>query len=97
MLGGVSDDRTTMKREPPSMRSPEPSLLLYHRDGVKVVPLGKGASVVVGRSYPSDAVVEDRSLSRQHARFSADEGGVTIEDLESTNGTWVNEIGRAHV
>ncbi len=79
-----------MKREPPSTRAPEPSLLLYHRDGVKVVPLRPGASVVVGRSYPSDAVVEDRSLSRQHARFTADVGGVTIEDLESTNGTWVN-------
>jgi two-component system response regulator AtoC len=79
-----------MKREPPSVRAPEPSLLLYHRDGVKVVPLRPGASVVVGRTYPADAVVDDRSLSRQHARFSADEGGVTIEDLESTNGTWVN-------
>ena len=86
----MSDDRTTMKREPPSTRAPEPSLLLYHRDGVKVVPLRAGASVVVGRSYPADAVVEDRSLSRQHARFAADEGGVTVEDLESTNGTWVN-------
>ncbi len=86
----MSDDRTTMKREPPSTRAPEPSLLLYHRDGVKVVPLRAGTTVVVGRSYPADAVVDDRSLSRQHARFSADEGGVTLEDLESTNGTWVN-------
>ncbi|HEX4516782.1 MAG TPA: sigma 54-interacting transcriptional regulator [Polyangiaceae bacterium] len=90
----MSDDRkpdpTTIRREPPSTRAPEPSLLLYHRDGVKVVSLRPGASVVVGRTYPSDAVVDDRSLSRQHARFSADVGGVTLEDLESTNGTWVN-------
>jgi DNA-binding NtrC family response regulator len=79
-----------MRREPPSMRAPEPSLLLYHRDGVKVVPLRAGASIVVGRTYPSDAVIDDRSLSRQHVRFTADEGGVSIEDLESTNGTWIN-------
>ncbi len=94
MLCAVSDDRkpdpTTIRREPPSTRAPEPSLLLYHRDGVKVVSLRPGASVVVGRTYPSDAVVDDPSLSRQHARFSADAGGVTLEDLESTNGTWVN-------
>ena len=86
----MSDDRTTMKREPPSTRAPEPSLLLYHRDGVKVVPLRVGSSVVVGRSYPADAVIDDRSLSRQHVRFTADPAGVEIEDLESTNGTWVN-------
>jgi two-component system response regulator AtoC len=86
----MSDDRSTLRRDPPSMRAPEPSLLLYHRDGVKVVPLHAGAVVVVGRTYPSDAVVDDPSLSRQHARFTADEGGVTVEDLESTNGTWIN-------
>ena len=90
----MTDDRkpdpTTIRREPPSTRAPEPSLLLYHRDGVKVVSLQPGASVVVGRTFPADAVVDDRSLSRQHARFTADVGGVTIEDLESTNGTWVN-------
>ena len=86
----MPDDRSTIRREPPSARAPEPSLLLYHRDGVKVVPLRAGATVVVGRTYPSDAVVDDPSLSRQHARFTADEGGVVVEDLESTNGTWVN-------
>ena len=86
----MPDDRSTIRRDPPSARAPEPSLLLYHRDGVKVVPLHAGATVVVGRSYPSDAVVDDPSLSRQHVRFTADAGGVTIEDLESTNGTWIN-------
>ncbi|HEY1959115.1 MAG TPA: sigma 54-interacting transcriptional regulator [Polyangiaceae bacterium] len=95
----MPDDRSTIRRDPPSTRAPEPSLLLYHRDGVKVVPLRVGATVVVGRSYPSDAVVDDPSLSRQHVRFAADEGGVAVEDLESTNGTWINgtrvERGRA--
>lgn len=30
-------------------------------------------------------------VSRQHARITASEGGFRIEDLGSTNGTWVNE------
>ncbi len=95
----MPDDRSTVRRDPPSARAPEPSLLLYHREGVKVVSLRAGATVVVGRTYPSDAVVDDPSLSRQHVRFVADEGGVTLEDLESTNGTWVDgqRVTRARV
>ncbi len=81
-----------MRREPPSARvaNVAPSLLLYHRDGVKVVPLRAGEAVVVGRSYPADAVIDDRSLSRQHVRFTTDAAAVLVEDLESTNGTWIN-------
>jgi two-component system response regulator AtoC len=91
MLGTVSEDeRTTLRRDPPSTRAHQPSLLLYHREGVKVVPIPAGAAIVVGRTWPSDAVIDDRSLSRQHARFTAKGGAVEVEDLESTNGTWVN-------
>ncbi len=31
------------------------SLLIYHRDGVKVVPISEGQSVVIGRCAPSPA------------------------------------------
>ena len=85
-----SDDGTTLRREPTSIRAPEQSLLLYHREGAKIVPLPAGAAVVVGRTWPSDSVVDDPSLSRQHARFTSTGDGVLVEDLESTNGTWVN-------
>ncbi|MBW2458001.1 MAG: sigma 54-interacting transcriptional regulator [Deltaproteobacteria bacterium] len=65
------------------------SLLVYHRDGVHVVPLGEDAPVTLGRWAPSDVVVEDHSLSRRHARFSLRDGKLTVEDLGSTNGTRV--------
>jgi transcriptional regulator with GAF, ATPase, and Fis domain len=86
----MTDDGTTLRREPGSVRAPEQSLLLYHRGGAKVVPLPPGASVVIGRSWPADAVVDDRSLSRQHARVTSAREGMTLQDLGSTNGTWLN-------
>ena len=57
------------------------------RDGTVVVPLSPGVPVVVGRSAPSDVVVADTSLSRQHARFVGRAAGASVEDLGSTNGT----------
>ena len=65
------------------------SLVLYHRDGAVVAPLRSGKAVVVGRVEPADVVVADNSLSRQHARFVSVEEGVLVEDMASTNGTWV--------
>jgi len=65
------------------------SLLVYHRDGAERVPLRAGAPVVVGRDVTADVSVGDHSLSRQHARFSIEDGAVVVEDLGSTNGTWI--------
>ena len=44
--------------------------------------------------------VPDTYLSSRHARFSIDDGDLTVEDLESTNGTYVNQAlihGRVHL
>jgi len=70
----------------------EPSaleLVTYQRDGTKVAELRRGEALVVGRAAPSDVVVPDPALSRQHARFSFTPDGLTVEDLGSTNGTKV--------
>ncbi|MCA9608240.1 MAG: sigma 54-interacting transcriptional regulator [Myxococcales bacterium] len=67
---------------------PRASLVVYHRDDVKVMPLGEDEQgLVVGRAWPADVVVEDPSLSRQHARFRRVPEGVEVTDLGSTNGT----------
>lgn len=47
-------------------------------------------SLVVGREPVCDIVVPDRQVSRQHARFSLSPQGVTLEDLQSKNGTHHN-------
>src|SRR5262249_25555523 len=66
------------------------SLLLYHREGAQAVPLQQGPGGVVGREPPSDIFVSDPNLSRRHARFTLSSGQVIVEDLGSTNGTWLN-------
>jgi hypothetical protein len=44
----------------------------------------------IGRSAANDLVVDDPRASRRHARIAAAAGGFAIEDLGSSNGTFVN-------
>ena len=75
------------------------SLLIYHRGGVRIVSLVDGRGIVVGRSEPAEVRIKDRSLSRTHACVELKDGEVWIEDLGSTNGTWIasDRIERARV
>ena len=57
-------------------------------DGGTPYPLGSRA--VVGRLESCDVPVNDKSVSREHARLSRLRDGYVIEDLGSTNGTLVN-------
>ena len=66
------------------------SLMLYLRDGVRVVPLVSSRALVIGRLPPADVAVRDASLSRQHACVELIDGHVWIEDLGSTNGTCID-------
>ena len=69
-------------------------LILYYRHGARSVALRPGEPLVVGRTAPADVVVDDGSLSREHARVMLVDGELEVEDLESTNGTW---LGGEHV
>lgn len=51
--------------------------------------LGDG-DTIAGRSEDVDIFLGDVTVSRQHARFTVDEQGLSVEDLRSTNGTYVN-------
>lgn len=44
---------------------------------------------VIGRDPSAEVTIEDDSISRKHARISLREGHYEIEDLGSTNGTYV--------
>lgn len=44
----------------------------------------------IGRDVSNDIVVNDSEVSRKHARLLLTAGGYVLEDLGSTNGTFVN-------
>lgn len=44
----------------------------------------------IGRSRENDIVILDQSLSRQHATIDVQSEGISISDLQSRNGTFVN-------
>ena len=46
---------------------------------------------VVGRDTSCEIQLQETGISRRHARFASVPGSVTLEDLESTNGTYVGE------
>jgi pSer/pThr/pTyr-binding forkhead associated (FHA) protein len=59
-----------------------------------------GAELAVGRAVDNDIVLDDPSLSRKHARlYRRGPGELEVEDLGSSNGTFVNErkVGRGMV
>lgn len=48
--------------------------------------------VVLGRDVKCDIALDDANVSRQHARLERVAGGYMLIDLQSTNGTYVNEV-----
>ncbi len=53
-------------------------------------PLKAEKQIVIGRSSELDMVLVEDMVSRKHAKISFSGGKITIEDLGSTNGTFVN-------
>lgn len=48
-------------------------------------------SLLIGRSDSCDIRVKTGQASREHARIRAQDDGAIVEDLHSTNGTYVND------
>ena len=53
-------------------------------------PIPEGQELVVGRASEFDMVLVEDMVSRKHAIIQVSQGVLTIEDLGSTNGTFVN-------
>lgn len=50
----------------------------------------RSAFITIGRNPDNDIVLNDSDVSRQHARVRSEQGCLTIEDMGSANGTYVN-------
>jgi hypothetical protein len=58
--------------------------------------LSHAASLSVGRARANDVVLEDVAVSSQHCRIRPANGGFVVHDLQSTNGTFVNDRRVSH-
>jgi FHA domain len=72
------------------MRMTESSLVIHEGAGAgSEHPLH--GEIILGREHPTaDLVIPDPGVSRRHARVLPHDGTVIVEDLGSSNGTYVN-------
>jgi len=56
-----------------------------------VFRLRPGAVKTIGRAPRADLILDAALVSRLHCRLEAGDGAMVVVDLESTNGTFVND------
>ncbi len=63
----------------------------YQGPEPRTIILEEGGSVIFGRTPPSDITIDDSTVSGKHFRLNYDGERIVITDLDSTNGTKVND------
>lgn len=57
---------------------------------LRTIDLDNSKAITIGRGDECDITLDGLQISKRHAKFQKTNGGVTIEDLGSTNGVFVN-------
>ena len=70
---------------------PGPSAVVIHVEGSKPRTVAVSGNMVMGRAPECELALDDTFVSQQHARLFAKNGSWYVEDLGSTNGTFVND------
>jgi hypothetical protein len=86
-IGRVPLDNLTQISNRRQQLLPKASLLVKPD---REIELSRFKETVIGRDASNGAYVDDRQVSRHHARILMVDGDFWIEDLNSTNGTRVN-------
>ena len=80
------------RRERPARKAKEPSaLVVLNQDGKKQASHRLTGTIQIGRAEACQVRLDDTYASQFHARLFSRNGGWFIEDLGSTNGTYVNQ------
>lgn len=93
----MSDDKTIIAETPnlTILQGPKrKNACLVQYSGAKLgkrYPLTEQQNVV-GRSPTAQVIINEASVSRQHARFMLVGDDVKVEDMGSSNGTFVNDV-----
>jgi hypothetical protein len=92
-VGAPPLGRARRRRAPepaPSSGPRGPSQLVVTEGGLAGTRIAlTGAAILIGRANDSTLVLTDDYASTRHARISFQDGTWFVEDLGSTNGTWV--------
>jgi len=56
----------------------------------ELYPLFDNREITIGRSPTNNIFVRDKNVSRIHCQIVVSNGSATLTDLQSTNGTFVN-------
>lgn len=65
--------------------------LKYKNSVLDRYQIGIGQSLTIGRNESNDIVIDNLAVSSTHARIESVSASFIIKDLQSTNGTFVNE------
>ena len=65
--------------------------LMFENKLVKEVPVGS-RPITIGRAPDNDLPVDNLAVSNYHAKIYYEAGRMVIEDLDSLNGTFVNDL-----
>ncbi len=94
--GEFFEDRTIMQRMPIGVGGEVPIdetvhflLVVAPEPPFKRIPL-RNLPLTVGRAEPAAIVLEGGTVSRRHCRFTMEGDRVLVEDMGSTNGTFLN-------
>jgi len=69
----------------------EKEMMPYFTDPTGREHLLSGEVVTIGRAVENDIVITSKRVSREHARVHRDGWRAVLEDLDSTNGTYLND------
>jgi two-component system cell cycle response regulator len=90
----ITETWVTVRDRPVSATNREACLVHIYPTGVGMgtrYPLTT-KTLVIGRDSDCDIPIQDHSVSRRHARILAGADGYYAVDLQSTNGTFVNDV-----
>ncbi|HEX4422818.1 MAG TPA: sigma 54-interacting transcriptional regulator [Kofleriaceae bacterium] len=87
-----SDSIMKGAEDEPAARVDRRHLLVFRGASSSLFPLPASGDVIIGRSEAADVQIDDALVSRQHARVGLEGDVVTISDLGSQKGTYLNEV-----
>jgi hypothetical protein len=89
-LADAPPRRSRRERRPPRARSSEPRLVVVEPDDQRGRAFDLAQEMTVGRAAGCQIVLDDTYVSQLHTRIFKRDGQLMVEDLGSTNGTYLN-------